>query len=98
MVIRVNKPGFKPVSKTVTFGYTPEEYDEIFGRATHTFHFYPTKNESEFLVCVNEIERDQKVGTLKVLDMKKAGNQTLVNRALTLDYGLTESEYEIIFV
>ena len=98
MIIKVTKPGFKPVSKKVTFGYTPEEYDEIFGRATHTLHFYPTKKESEFLVCINEIERDPKVGTLKVFDMKKAGNQKLLAQALEVDYGFEGSEYEVIFV
>ena len=98
MIIKITKSGFVPAAKTVRFGYSNEEYTDLFENAEHDVHFYPAGNPNEYLVCLNEVRRDSKIGTLLVLDMKKLGNQKLLKQALESDYGLSESEYEITFI
>ena len=98
MIIKVNKAGFQPVAKTVRFGYDDETYAELFGETEHILKFYPSKQSDEYLVCIDAVNRDQRIGSLLVLDMKKKGNQTLLKRALSFDYEMNESDYEIAFV
>lgn len=96
MIVKIKKPGFIPNSKTVTFGYNEIEFEDIFGRVKHELHFYPSGNINEYLVCIDEIKRDSKIGSLLVLDMAKPGVQDLLKKALKYDYKLDESEYEIM--
>lgn len=96
MKIRITAPKFKPCSKTVRFGYEPEFYQELFDKKEHTVNFYPTKTEGEFLVCLNEIERDARIGSLLVLDLNKPGNKKHLTEALINDYGLDEDSFELI--
>ena len=97
MIIKVNKANFIPHTKRVRFGYDDITYGELFDTKTHLFHFYPTKNKNEYLVCLDEINRDKKVGTVHVLDVKRPGTKDLIKRALKNDYHFDESEYIVTF-
>lgn len=96
MIIKINKKNFNPNVRTVRFGYTDEEYKDIFGNAEHKLEFYNTSEESEYRINIDEVKEYGRVGVLLMLDMRKPGNRTLLKRALEFDCGLLETEYEIV--
>ncbi len=97
MIIKITKPGFIPASKDVRFGYDDESYFDLFGKTVHTVHFYSAGKKNEYLICLNAVLRDNRIGSLMVLDLKKSGNQKLIKQALGIDYNLEDSDYEIVF-
>ena len=96
MILKIKKPGFIPAAKTVRFGYDESTYQDLFQNKEYVVHFYPSGKSNEYLTCIDEIQRDTRVGTLIVLDLKKVGNKRLLEQALSSDYHLDENEYEIV--
>ena len=97
MIIKVNKSGFIPHTKRVRFGYDDIVYGDLFGTKEHLIHFYPAQKPNEYLVCLDEINRDKGVGTIHVLDARRPGTKELIKRALLNDYEFEESDYVVTF-
>ena len=97
MIVKVKKDGFIPASKNVRFGYAPEVYCDLFGMKEHILYVYPTKKPHEYLVRLDAVTRDSRVGSVATLNEKMPATQELIKDALEHDYCFEPNEYEFLY-